>query len=74
MLRRQIKVLTAEGRLSAWVLSLLPFAIALYMYAVNPSYIGVLFDSVYGIIMIVVALVLLALGILWMRKIVNIDV
>jgi tight adherence protein B len=74
MLRRQIKVLTAEGRLSAWVLSLLPFAIALYMYAVNPSYIGVLFESIYGIIMIIVALVLLGLGILWMRKIVNIDV
>jgi tight adherence protein B len=74
MLRRQIKVLTAEGRLSAWVLTLLPFAIALYMYAVNPSYIGVLFESIYGIIMIIVALVLLALGILWMRKIVNIDV
>ncbi len=74
MLRRQIKVLTAEGRLSAWVLSLLPFAIALYMYAVNPSYIGVLFESIYGIIMIIVALILLGLGILWMRKIVNIDV
>jgi tight adherence protein B len=74
MLRRQIKVLTAEGRLSAWVLGLLPFAIALYMYAVNPSYIGVLFDSVYGIIMIIVALVLLALGIFWMKKIVDIDV
>jgi tight adherence protein B len=74
MLRRQIKVLTAEGRLSAWVLGLLPFAIALYMYAVNPQYIGVLFESVYGIIMVIVALVLLALGILWMKKIVNIDV
>jgi tight adherence protein B len=74
MLRRQIKVLTAEGRLSAWVLGLLPFAIALYMYAVNPKYIGVLFDSIYGIIMIIVAVVLLVLGILWMKKIVDIDV
>jgi tight adherence protein B len=74
MLRRQIKVLTAEGRLSAWVLALLPFAIALYMYAVNPSYIGILFESIYGIIMIIVALVLLVLGILWMKKIVDIDV
>ena len=42
MLRRQIKVLTAEGRLSAWVLGLLPFGIALYMFAVNPDYIGLL--------------------------------
>ena len=67
-------MLTAEGRLSAWVLGALPFAIALYMYAVNPSYIGMLFDSTYGIIMIIVALVLMVAGILWMRKIVDIDV
>ena len=45
MLRRQIKVLTAEGRLSAWVLGLLPFGIALYMYAVNPDYIGLVFGN-----------------------------
>ena len=41
-MRRQIQVLTAEGRLSAWVLALLPFAIALYMFAVNPEYISLL--------------------------------
>jgi len=74
MLRRQIKVLTAEGVLSAWVLGLLPFAIALYMYAVNPSYIGLLFESFYGLVMVGVALGLLVAGVLWMRKIVNIDV
>jgi tight adherence protein B len=74
MLRRQVKVLTAEGRLSAWVLGALPFAIGLYMFATNPAYIGLLFSSTYGIIMVVVALVLLVAGILWMRKIVNIDV
>ena len=74
MLRRQIKVLTAEGVLSAWVLGLLPFGIALYMYAVNPNYIGLLFETTYGIIMVIVAMTLLLAGILWMRKIVNIDV
>ena len=74
MLRRQIKVLTAEGVLSAWVLGLLPFGIALYMYAVNPSYIGLLFESFYGLVMVGVALGLLVAGVLWMRKIVNIDV
>ena len=42
MLRRQIKVLTAEGRLSAWVLAILPIAIGLYMAATNPDYIGLL--------------------------------
>ena len=74
MMRRQIKVLTAEGRLSAWVLTLLPFALALYMFAVNPAYISLLFSTQVGLIMLGVGGVLLVLGILWMRKIVDIDV
>ncbi len=74
MLRRQVKVLTAEGRLSAWVLSLLPVAIGLYMAAVNPSYIGLLVTTTMGLVMLGTAIVLMVLGILWMRKIVNIDV
>jgi tight adherence protein B len=74
MLRRQIKVLTAEGRLSAWVLALLPIAIGLYMFAVNPDYIGALFKSTIGWVMLITAAVLMVLGILWMRKIVDIDV
>jgi tight adherence protein B len=73
-LRRQIKVLTAEGRLSAWVLAILPIAIGLYMFAVNPDYIGQLFTSTIGWVMLITAGVLMVLGILWMRKIVNIDV
>jgi tight adherence protein B len=74
MLRRQIKVLTAEGRLSAWVLGLLPFGIGLYMFAVNPDYIGLLGTTIYGKIMLGVALALLVAGVLWMKKIVDIDV
>jgi tight adherence protein B len=74
MLRRQIRVLTAEGRLSAWVLAILPIAIGLYMFAVNPDYIGQLFESTIGWVMVITAAVLMFLGILWMRKIVNIDV
>ena len=73
-MRRQVKVLTAEGRLSAYVLLALPFAIGLYMTAVNPDYIGLLVTTTLGIVMLVTALVLIGLGVLWMRKIVNIDV
>jgi tight adherence protein B len=73
-MRRQIKVLTAEGRLSAWVLALLPVGIALYMLAVNPEYIALLFTTQIGLFMTGTAVVLLVLGILWMRKIVDIDV
>jgi tight adherence protein B len=73
-IRRQIRVLTAEGRLSAWVLAALPVAIAVYMFAVNPDYIGLLITTKLGLFMLGTALVLLVLGILWMRKIVDIDV
>lgn len=74
MIRRQIQVLTAEGRLSAWVLTGLPIAIAVYMFAVNPDYIGLLFTTTMGLVMLIGALILLVAGVLWMRKIVNIDV
>jgi tight adherence protein B len=74
MMRRQIRVLTAEGRLSGWVLAILPFAIALYMFAVNPKYISLLFTKQIGLVMLGVGGILMVLGILWMRKIVNIDV
>jgi tight adherence protein B len=73
-MRRQIRVLTAEGRLSAWVLTLLPVAIAAYMFVANPEYIGLLFTTKLGLIMVAGAGILLVAGVLWMRKIVDIDV
>ena len=73
-IRGQVRVLTAEGRLSAWVLALMPFGIGAYMAAVNPSYIGLLFTTTVGFAMLGVGVGLLVAGILWMRKIVNIDV
>ncbi len=73
-IRRQIRVLTSEGRLSAWVLGLLPVGIALYMFAVNPEYIELLYTTTIGIVMLIVAFCLLAVGVFWMRKIVDIDV
>ena len=73
-MRRQIRVLTSEGRLSAWVLAVLPCVIAIYMFAVNPKYIMLLVTTKLGLIMLATAGTLLVVGILWMRKIVNIDV
>ena len=73
-MRRQVRVLTAEGRLSAWVLTLMPIAIAGYMFAVNPEYISLLFTTKMGLVMLIGAGLLLVAGVLWMRKIVDIDV
>ncbi|MEP6476062.1 MAG: type II secretion system F family protein [Actinomycetota bacterium] len=74
VLRRQVLVLTTEGRLSAWVLGIMPFVIGLYMYAVNKEYISLLVTTTVGLIMLGGAGGLLTLGVLWMRKIVKIDV
>ena len=73
-MRRQVRVLTSEGRLSAWVLALMPFAIALYMFTTNREYIMLLFTTKIGLVMLSGAGLLLVAGVLWMRKIVDIDV
>ena len=73
-IRRQIDVLTAEGRLSVAILTGLPIGVALYMSWVNPEYIGLLFNTGLGLLMTGVACCLLGLGVFWMRKVVKIDV
>jgi tight adherence protein B len=72
--RRQIKVLSAEGRLSAIILVILPFALVGYLSIVNPSYLHQLTSATVGKIAIMIALALIGLGTIWMRKIIKIDV
>ena len=73
-IRRQIQVLTAEGRLSVVILAGLPVGVALYLSWVNPEYLSLLFNSALGLLMTGVSVIMLGLGILWMRKVVKIDV
>lgn len=73
-LRRQAKVLSAEGRLSAWILTLLPFVIAVYLALVNPEYVGSLLITGAGRVMVVGALIAMGVGIAWMRRIVKVEV
>lgn len=73
-LRRQVKVLSAEGRLSAVILTVLPFALASYLALVNRTYLRPLVEVAIGKVLIVVALLLMGAGVLWMRKLVRIEV
>jgi len=72
--RRQIKVLSAEGRLSAYILVALPFVLFGYLSVINPSYIHQLTSETIGKVMMLGALVLIGVGAVWMRRVVNIDV
>lgn len=70
----QIRSLSAEGRLSGWILFLLPVVMGLAIFALNPDYMGKLFSDPAGQALVVVAAVQMLLGGLWMRKIVNLRV
>jgi tight adherence protein B len=71
-LRRQVKALSAEGRMSGWILLALPFGLAGVMAATNPEYLSELYTTVPGRIMLGVAAVLMTVGTIWMRKTVKV--
>jgi tight adherence protein B len=73
-LRRQVQTLSAEGRLSAWILGALPVGMFAYMMVANREYVSVLYTTFLGWIMLAVAGVLMAVGSFWMSRVVKVDV
>lgn len=69
-----VRVLSAEGRLSAWILTLLPFVIGLVLQQVNPTFLSVLWTDPMGMRMVGVALTLMGLGILIMWRVIKIRI
>jgi len=72
--KRQVRALTAEGRLSAWVLILLPLVMLLYMYFVNYDYVSQLWTEKIGLYMLAGGFFLQLVGALVIRRIVTIDI
>ncbi len=72
--RREVKALTAEGRISMYIMLGLPFGIALAIYFMNPGYLEPLYTEFAGIVAIIIALVMMVIGALIMKKIVDIEV
>ena len=70
----KIKVLTTEGRMSAWVLGLLPFALAGILNFANHDFISVLWTDPAGIQITQIVLGMMAVGAIWMYKLVQIRV
>jgi tight adherence protein B len=70
----QVRVLSTEGRLSAWILTLLPIIVAIVMNFVNPAFISVLWKDPLGLRLIGGAVLLMIFGIFWMWRIVKIHV
>lgn len=70
-LRKLGHVLSAEGRLSAWILTILPFATALIMYAINKDFIAILWSTPIGLSLIQGGAILMVIGVVWMWRIIQ---
>lgn len=70
-MKRQVAALAADGKLSAIILMLLPFVVALFLFFLNPTYIMKLFAEPLGWGMIGAGAVMLAIGGFWLSKVIN---
>jgi tight adherence protein B len=73
-LKRQIKALSAEGRLSSLILTVLPILLFAALLVFNPLFLRPLYTTGLGIMMMSGAAVLMILGVIWLRKITEIKV
>lgn len=73
-LAAHVRVLSAEGRMSAWILGMLPFAVMGMLLLINPKYIGVLWIDPTGIKLLWYALGMIIFGVIWLRKVIRIHI
>jgi Flp pilus assembly protein TadB len=73
-LRRQVRSLSAEGRLSAYVLLALPFVVGGWLLYSNPRYMHPLFSTAFGFLLLAIAAVLVIIGAFWMRNVIRVEV
>jgi len=73
-LRRTVQTLTAQGRMSRWVLTFLPLFLLVAITLINPSYMSVMYNSAGGKVVLVLAGISVACGSLVIKRIVNIKV
>ncbi|EKO3977683.1 type II secretion system F family protein [Vibrio fluvialis] len=73
-LARKIKTISAESRMSAWILVLSPFVLFVMVSLLHPEYMAPLYEDPRGIGLISYGVVSLFIGSLWMRKIINFEV
>jgi tight adherence protein B len=73
-LRRLVDVLTAQARISRWVLTALPIFVLLALVFTGGDYLQPMFDSLIGKIMLVVGAIMVGIGSFWIKQISKLDV
>jgi len=72
--QRRVRTLSAEGRLSAWILALVPFVLAAGLWFTSPDYLPNLVKDPLGRQLVVTAFFSLMIGLIWIRRIIRIEV
>jgi tight adherence protein B len=70
-IRGQIKALSAEGRISAWILLALPLVLAAAIHVIHPGYLPMFGESPMGMVLLVASGVFMVIGAFWLRRIVR---
>ncbi|WP_036171834.1 type II secretion system F family protein [Massilia sp. 9096] len=70
----QVRVLSAEGRMSAWILGLLPFGVLGMLLLVNPGYVQPLWTDPTGIRLLWYACGMIVVGVFWLRRVIRIRI
>lgn len=73
-LKERIRTLSAESRLSAWIMGLMPFIVTAMMYLISPQTMSLLWTTPSGMTMLQVGLVMQLLGVFWIWRLVRIEV
>ena len=74
LIEPKVAALAAEGKLSAWVLGLLPPLFMVYLLLTNYDYVIVMFQKPLGWAMLIGAATILSVGVFWMSRLVKVEV
>jgi Flp pilus assembly protein TadB len=72
-LRRHVRALSAEGRMSAYILIALPILIGCWLFISSPDYMRPLYTTPLGLVMLAGAVILMAVGSFWMSRIIKVE-
>ena len=73
-LHAKVRVLSADGRMSAWILGLMPFGLGALLYLLNPEFMSPLWSDPIGITILQWLVVMMVIGMLLLRRIARIRV
>ncbi len=72
--RRRVRTLSAEGRMSAWILILIPYALAAIFFVIHPDYLRIMTSDAMGRRLILYGFLLSLAGVFWIRRVIRIQV